>query len=168
MYSFILRHQHHHQHQHTQTHTSFLSFSVDMLQIFDLVVFFFFLYFLGTSSPIEACILTEEASHPAPLTGCCSLPDGRLVTSSLDRTLRVWQCNPKKDLQRMLILKGHTDNILTVAVLPDGRVASGSEDNTIRVWATRPGEKGECLLVLKGHRHWIRTIAVLPNGMIIR
>ncbi len=63
--------------------------------------------------------------------------DGKhLVSSSDDRTLRVW------DLERgeSRVLTGHTDEAWVVRLLPDGRVLSSSKDGSLRLWNLETGE----------------------------
>ena len=70
-----------------------------------------------------------------------ALVDGRLLSGSYDRTLKVWD-------ERALSVRGgadtdtcaatlvgHTGVVLALAELPGRRVASGSADGTVRVWA---------------------------------
>jgi len=59
------------------------------------------------------------------------LPDGLLVSGSLDKTIRIW--SPKSG-EAIKILTGHTNWICSLAVLLDGSLASGSFDRTIRIW----------------------------------
>ena len=59
-------------------------------------------------------------------------PDGRLVTSSWDRTIKLWNVADGKE---MAALKGHRAGINTVAWHPEGHLlASGSLDGTIGLW----------------------------------
>jgi WD40 repeat protein len=60
------------------------------------------------------------------------LADGRLVSGSWDKTLRVW--DPASGLC-LHELKGHTDCVNCVTVLADGCLVSGSDDETLRVWS---------------------------------
>lgn len=115
-------------------------------------------------------------------------PDGQtLASGSADHTVKLWQrvtdrekapasqpVEPSYWLDRPwipdhsnsrslpLILKGHTDWVLSVAFSPDGQtVASGSFDQTIRLWHRATGE---CLKVLRGHKNWIHSVAFSPDG----
>ncbi|KIJ90261.1 hypothetical protein K443DRAFT_116849, partial [Laccaria amethystina LaAM-08-1] len=67
-------------------------------------------------------------------------PDGRRVVSgSLDRTIRIWDAETGKPVREPF--QGHTDLIKSVAFSPDGRrVVSGSGDATIRIWDAETGK----------------------------
>lgn len=60
-------------------------------------------------------------------------------------------------------MRGHTDNINTVAVSPDGtQVVSGSEDHMIRIWSISTGQQmGDALI---GHNCRILSVAFSPDG----
>jgi WD40 repeat protein len=61
-----------------------------------------------------------------------------------------------------LTLRGHSDNINSVAWNSDGRrLATGSSDNTVRVW---DAETGKVLLTLRGHDESVRSVAWSPDG----
>jgi WD40 repeat protein len=78
------------------------------------------------------CSFTLEG-HSRPISALAVLPDGKLASSSWDKTVRVWDVASGACL---LTLAGHTSYVLALAVLPDGKLASGSSshDNNIRVW----------------------------------
>ena len=59
-----------------------------------------------------------------------------------------------------IMLRGHTDQVLSLATLPRDRIASGSRDCTIRVWSTA---SGTCKLMLEGHTSSVLAIAVFPD-----
>src|SRR5262249_48929121 len=67
-------------------------------------------------------------------------PDGqRIVTGSQDRTARIWDAVTGQEL---LILKGHTGPVGSVAVTSDGRrVITGSVDGTVRIWEAAAQER---------------------------
>ena len=62
------------------------------------------------------------------------LPDGTIVSGSLDRTIRIWKIGENGKYYQSEVLIGHEGSVLTLQVLPDGRIVSGSADNTIRIW----------------------------------
>ena len=58
----------------------------------------------------------------------------------------------------MLTLKGHSNEVMSVAFSPDGkRLAVGERDETVKVWDARSGQE---MLTLKGH-----TDAVYERGV---
>ena len=87
-------------------------------------------------------------------------PDGkRIVTGSEDKTVKVWDAETG---QEVLALKGHTDDVSSVAFSPDGkRIVTGSEDRTVKVW---DAETGQEVLALKGHTDGVRGVAFSPDG----
>jgi WD40 repeat protein len=88
-------------------------------------------------------------------------PDGRrLVTGGEERTVKIWDSATGGVLQS---LRGHTGDVLCVAVSPDGRlVASAGEDTTVRLWAASSGEP---LLKLRGHTGLVSSLAFSPDGV---
>ena len=69
--------------------------------------------------------------HTDCVSAVCALPDGRVLSGSCDKTLRVWNLTSGAC---EAVLKGHTDAVKSVCALPDGRVVSGSSDQMLRVW----------------------------------
>jgi WD40 repeat protein len=91
----------------------------------------------------------------------CVRFDGRIVSGSNDKTLRVWDVSTGVC---ELELEGHDEGVYRVCMLPDGRIVSGSWDKTIRVWDTLTGA---CERVLQGNNHWAKSMCVLPDGRIV-
>ena len=89
------------------------------------------------------------------------LPDGRIVSGSLDDPIRIWDTETGACLKT---LEGHTRYVTCISVFPDGRIVSGSYDNTMRIWNI---ETGECMQTLKGHTGAVLCISILPDGRIV-
>jgi WD40 repeat protein len=113
-----------------------------------------------TLTPPGAEVRRFEA-HANPVFAVAVLPDGRIVSGSDDRTLRIWDPWTGAELRR---LEGHADWVRAVAVLPDGRIVSGSDDRTLRIWDSGTGAE---LRRLEGHTDPVEAVAVLPGGRIV-
>jgi WD40 repeat protein len=90
-------------------------------------------------------------------------PDGkRVVTTSLDKTVKVWDLANGVEL---LSLGGHSGPAYAVTFSPDGRrLATASADNTAKVWDSTTGED---LLTLRGHSDVVWSVAFSPDGQRI-
>ena len=93
--------------------------------------------------------------HAGALYGVAALPDGRVITSSFDKTLKLW-----RDGACVRTINAHTGLIWSVKALPDGRFLTGSVDRTAKLWQPdgtleRTFEIGKIVL----------CIAVLPDGV---
>jgi WD40 repeat protein len=69
--------------------------------------------------------------HTDRIISVAVFPDGRIVSGSRDKTVKVWNKDLSGDHQT---LTGHIDTVMSVAVMPDGRVVSGSWDRSAKVW----------------------------------
>jgi WD40 repeat protein len=67
------------------------------------------------------------------VTQCVAFPDGsKVVSSSDDFTLRVWDCSLKTAVPEQ---SGHSDIVADCCFSPDGkRIASASQDKTVKLW----------------------------------
>ena len=101
----------------------------------------------------------SQISVSGPLTVGFS-PDGqRVITGSRDRTARIWS---SLNGQELLVLQGHTDNVVRAQYSSDGqRIVTASFDNTARVW---DGANGKQLLVLNGHTDKVMSAMFSPDG----
>ena len=130
------------------------------------------------------CLKTGKADHwPAsisvfeghtyPVSSVAFSHDSkRIVSGSIDWTIRVWDAETKEGVVLGLLrvwdaetgepvvgpLKGHTQTVCHVAFSQDSRyIVSGSEDKTIRVW---DAETGEVVVgPLKGHTKGVNCVA---------
>src|SRR5262249_32948599 len=86
--------------------------------------------------------------------------DGRrLVSTSLDRTVRLWDPASGAALAE---LRGHTDDVFTAVFHPEGRrIASAGRDRVIRLWDATTGEE---VARLQGHTNYVYSLAFSPDG----
>ena len=68
-----------------------------------------------------------------------TLPDGRVVSGSGDKTVKVWNMEDRSAKS----LTGHSSIVRSVSVFPDGRLVSGSDDTTLRLWRVRLQQSGD-------------------------
>ena len=69
--------------------------------------------------------IKEEKGHNNGITSLCELSGNRLVSSSWDKTLKVWNIN-NNTLTHIKTLKGHNDSVYKVIPLTKDTIASGS------------------------------------------
>jgi WD40 repeat protein len=103
--------------------------------------------------------LRALAGHRGEVTRITFLPDGRLASASLDRTIRLWSAEGTAQGT----LTGHTQGVLSLAALADDgshRITSGSDDGTVRVWDA----KAESLRFQLGEGHGPVWDLVLPSA----
>ena len=72
-----------------------------------------FLQTTGNSKP-----LASYGEHEKGVSSPCLLPDGRLASVSIDKTIKIWNL---KIQQCEVTLKGHENWICSLCVLSDGR-----------------------------------------------
>lgn len=79
-------------------------------------------------------LIRTIAGHQSAITDLDFDAQGKqLLSSSRDRTVRVWSINDSKKLP--LVLDDHEDWVMSACFSPDGkRIISGSKDNSIRFW----------------------------------
>ncbi len=104
--------------------------------------------------------LQPATGHSDFVYGCAWSPDGeRIVSASMDHTLRVWDA---KTGEGVLTLSGHDGSVLGCAWLADGeRIVSASMDHTLRVWDAKTGES---VLTLSGHSGAVNGCAWTADG----
>jgi WD40 repeat protein len=106
------------------------------------------------------CLAVLEG-HSSLIWGACALADGRILSWSGDKTLRVWDA--RRD-QCLNVLEGHSNNVMGALALADGKIVSWSGDNTLRLWDT---QRGHCLAVLEGHSEYVGGALALANARIL-
>jgi WD40 repeat protein len=100
------------------------------------------------------------AGHEDSIRSVAFSPDGRwLVTTSADRTARVWDTATGRE---RFVLRGHLRPVTAAAFSPDGRwLVTASDDWTARVWDVTTGKEW---LTLRGHRGPVVSATFSPDG----
>ena len=62
-----------------------------------------------------------------------------------------------------MTLKGHQDEVTSVAISANGVLASGSKDKTIKLWELTTGK----LISTITNQEQIRAVTYTPNGQIL-
>ena len=94
--------------------------------------------------------------HDEDVVAVAVAADGRVVTASLDKTIKVW-----RDGVCECTIEAHTDVVTAVAVLPGGaRFVSASHDRTVKLWSLR-GALERTVVV----GDFVTCVAALPDGV---
>ena len=99
--------------------------------------------------------------HSGGIAGARALTDGRLLSWSEDKALRLWSL---QDNAYERTIEGHTGRILGARAVTDGKLLSWSEDTTLRMWDS---QRGACLRTLEGHAGPVRGALVLSDGRLL-
>lgn len=91
--------------------------------------------------------------HKSHIGSIKELSDGKIVTSSNDKTLKI---------SDIYTLEGHTDTIIEIAILKDDRIISSSHDSTLRIW-----EDGKESILIRYDNEYVKCIAFLPGDLIV-
>jgi WD40 repeat protein len=109
-------------------------------------------------------VLREEEDSSLPRTFRINAvqfsPDGKwLAGADALHRIVIWDA---ADGARERILKGHTDDVMSLCFSPDGRLlASGGKDLSLRVWSVRDGNEQD---VAANHSDLIDTVWFSPDG----
>jgi WD40 repeat protein len=92
--------------------------------------------------------------HTGPVYGLAFTPDGRLLTCSSDRLIRLWDLGSQTELRRWACEKG----TFSLAVSPDGRFVGWGGEREVTVWQT----EGSRQPLIRGKGCW--AVAFSPSG----
>ena len=98
-------------------------------------------------------------AHLASVKQVICLSDGRLASCSNSKKIKIWSISNGKLLFE---LKGHTDEVTSLALLPNGWLASGSR-GAIKIWDLNEQKE---VRTLKERERSIQTLKVLSNGYL--
>mmetsp|Transcript_35738 Transcript_35738/g.114463 ORF Transcript_35738/g.114463 Transcript_35738/m.114463 type:complete len:244 (-) Transcript_35738:126-857(-) len=107
------------------------------------------------------CRTMKLIGHTNTVNCMVLLADGRIVSGSADRSLRLWDIVAGTCTMQ---LTGHTDRVVCMVQLADGRIVSGSLDSSLRVWDSLTGT---CTMQLTGHTGKVVCVAQLADGRIV-
>lgn len=115
---------------------------------------------------LHSCEMKE--AHFGRVTALVFSRDGtRLVSSSTDRTARVWNIGAESISPRNQ-LKKHDDWVRSVALSPDMQfVATASDDQTVMVWDTSTASglvEDKPWGIFKGHTDWVYDVVFSHDG----
>jgi WD40 repeat protein len=77
--------------------------------------------------------IEKENAHDGSVTSLCTLKGNRLLSGSVDSSIKIWMVS-LDDLTPLKVIKKHSDVIRNVISLSNERFASCSEDKTVRIW----------------------------------
>lgn len=111
--------------------------------------------------------------HTGTVTSIAITPDGQLLASSSDRTIKLWDLATGKLLHTFAgrspwsagwFADGHADRINAVTFCDSKLLVSGGEDGAIKFWdvATRT-----LLKTVSGHDWGVAALAVSPSGLLV-
>jgi WD40 repeat protein len=107
-----------------------------------------------------ACELVLSG-HTSPALCVAVLSDGRVMSGSLERVVRVWDLGDAAAAPRLL--RGHADAVRVVGELQDGRLFSASDDGTLRLWSRADGRADAVLRAGKA----VLSAAQLLSGELL-
>mmetsp|Transcript_20571 Transcript_20571/g.29836 ORF Transcript_20571/g.29836 Transcript_20571/m.29836 type:complete len:382 (-) Transcript_20571:474-1619(-) len=110
--------------------------------------------------PQQSKAMKELAAHDGYLSCCRFIDETRILTSSGDSSLILWDITSGEVLKTFL---GHKGDVMSLAINPtDSNVfVSGSVDREAKIWDIR---SGKCVQTHDGHESDINSVQFFPDG----
>jgi len=119
-----------------------------------------FLQTIHAGEKKECCLIdfAVQFGHIETVNSLSSSGD-YLASGSEDKTIKIWSIKHRYELAT---LRGHTDEVTSVAFSPDGEaLVSASEDGLIKIWDWRRGKEK---MTLDDHDGKVTSVAFNPAG----
>ena len=98
--------------------------------------------------------------HSLGVNCLCVLKDGRLASSSADKTIRIYNLS---NFKCEAVLESHTKGVTYITQLENGCLASSSGDGKINIWKAN-NQGFDLVETLHGHENWVNKIIQLSKG----
>ena len=110
------------------------------------------------------CTVTLKG-HTDSIFSLLLLPDGRLVSGSSDKTIKVWNLKGKAGKQCEATLTGHLGGVLSLLwVQGMGCFVSASIDHTVKLWSLR---ELRCEMTMIGHTLPVSALVLIDEQRIV-
>mmetsp|Transcript_1707 Transcript_1707/g.3928 ORF Transcript_1707/g.3928 Transcript_1707/m.3928 type:complete len:717 (-) Transcript_1707:50-2200(-) len=96
--------------------------------------------------------------HSAPVTQILVINQNRFLSSSWDKTIRLWDIDGGECLR---VFQGHGDWVHSLCMGSNGHFFSGSDDRTIKMWNL---ESADCVRTFRGHSSFVKSLALLNSN----
>lgn len=126
----------------------------------------------GLAPPLRTCSVVLEG-HTKPITAIAVLPNGDILSASMDKTMRVWReadNSPSADSKwqcaaTLIVNDGYAT---AMAVMPDGHLVCGWSCGSMRVWRYDSDPASwKAQLVHGVHEMRTSALAVAPDGSLV-
>ncbi len=116
--------------------------------------------------PQKAILRLDTGGHTAQITDVIANKSGEIITSSHDKTIRVWDSKTGKEKRKILglIEKGNGGMIFAIALSPDEKqlaVGGYLKNNVIRIYNY---STGELIKILKSHTNGVTDLSFSSDG----
>ena len=108
-----------------------------------------------------------EKSHDKLINGIFEIENNKIITGSLDYTLKIWEEKNEK-FENIKIIKGLCGAVCSMALLHDGNIlTSAANNNNMNIWTKQGSDNYVIKQSLSSHSKPVLTFSQLENGKII-
>lgn len=109
---------------------------------------------------IENIVLKHRESSDSMILGLCLISKNSFASCLEDKSIKIYNL---QTLKCEVILKGHTDNVVHVAMIDERYMASCSKDLTIKIWKMVSEFNFELVQSIRAHDNYIRKVIKLSK-----